>query len=107
MNRLLSLTLVGSLLMAATGCGSVFIGGAIQPATIVRGSVTSVQLGNVLNQSGGTVQVTFVTLLQSSALTTIPFCNNQTNQFPLNQTVSVNFNPGQPCATIIVVVFIA
>jgi hypothetical protein len=84
----------------------VFIGGAIQPATTVPGSVTSVQLGSVVNGPGGTVQVTFVTLLQSSTSSTIAFCSNHTTQFPVNQMVSVNFNPGQPCGTIIAVVIV-
>jgi hypothetical protein len=34
------------------------------------------------------------------------FCGDQTTLFPLNQTVRVNFNPGQPCATVIVVVIV-
>jgi len=37
---------------------------------------------------------------------TIGFCDDQTSLFPLDQTVRVNFNPGQPCATVIVVVII-
>jgi hypothetical protein len=106
MKHLFSLTLIGLLLLSVAGCGAVFIGGAILPATTVTGSVTSVQLGSVVNSAGGTVQVTFVTLLQSSASSTIAFCSNHITQFPLNQTVSVNFNPGQPCGTIIAVVIV-
>lgn len=106
MKHLFSLTLIGSLLLSAAGCGAVFIGGVIQPATTVTGSVTSVQLSSVVNGAGGTVQVTFVTLLQSSASSTIAFCSNHISQFPLNQMVSVNFNPGQPCGTIIAVVIV-
>jgi hypothetical protein len=34
------------------------------------------------------------------------FYGDQTTLFPLNQTVRVNFNPGQPCATVIVVVIV-
>ena len=106
MKYLFSLTLIGSLLLSAAGCGAVFIGGAILPATTVTGSVTSVQLDSVVNGGGGSVQVTFVTLSQSSTSSTIAFCSNHTTQFPLNQTVSVNFNPGQPCANLIVVVIV-
>jgi hypothetical protein len=102
---LLLLTAVALLLSCGTHCGSVFVGGAIQNGTLtVHGSVTNVQLGNVVSSSGGTLQVTFVTFLQSNVPTTIGFCSNQTAQFPLNQTVSVNFTSGEPCATLIVVV---
>jgi hypothetical protein len=53
-----------------------------------------------------TVQVTFVTLLQNGTSSTIGFCGDQSVLFPLDQTVRVNFNPGQPCATVIVVVVV-
>jgi hypothetical protein len=106
MRRIFALTSIAMLLLSAARCGSVFIGGALEPATTVRGSIISVQLGGVTNEVGGTVQVTFVTLLQNNAFSAFTFCNNQISQFPLNQLVTVNFNPGQPCATIIAVVFI-
>ena len=104
MKRLFLLTLTVSLLLCTAGCGAVFVGGAILPTSTVVGSITSVQLGSIVNASGGSVQVTFVTLSQNGTPTTIAFCSNQVNQFPLNQVVSVNFNPGQLCATIVVVV---
>lgn len=72
----------------------------------MTGSVNFVQLGNVVNGSGGTVQVTFVTFAQNGLSSTIGFCDDQTSLFPLDQTLRVNFNPGRPCATIIVVVII-
>jgi hypothetical protein len=102
-----SLAAIGLMFLCTTQCGSVFVGGAIQPGTAtVHGSITNVQLGNVISNVGSTVQVTFVTFLQGGAFTTLGFCNNQINQFPLNQTVNVNFNPGQSCATLIVVVVV-
>ena len=106
MKRLLSAVLIGLLLMVSTGCGNVFIRGAINPGSTMTGAVTFVQLGNVLNGSGGTVQVTFVTFLQSGFSSTFGFCDDQRSRFPVDQTVRVNFNPGQPCATILVVVII-
>jgi hypothetical protein len=69
-------------------------------------AVSIVQLGNVLNGTGGTVQVTFVTFLQNGTSFTLALCGDQTNLFPLDQTVSVDFNPGQPCATVIVVAIV-
>jgi hypothetical protein len=94
-----------SLLLFSTGCGNVFVRGAIETGSTIQGSVSIVQLGNTLN-GRETVQVTFVTLLQNSISSTIGFCGDQTTLFPLNQTVRVNFNPGQPCATVIVVVIV-
>jgi hypothetical protein len=84
----------------------VFISGAINPGSTMTGAVTFVQLGNVLNGSGGTVQVTFVTFLQNGFSSTLGFCDDQRSRFAVDQTVRVNFNPGQPCATILVVVII-
>jgi hypothetical protein len=103
--RLLSPLLVLSLLLLSTGCGNIFVRGAIETGSTIQGSVSVVQLGNTPNGME-TVQVTFVTLLQNSISSTIGFCGDQTNLFPLNQTVRVNFNPGQPCATVIVAVII-
>lgn len=82
-----------------------FIGGAIQTGTI-HGSVTGVTVSNVMNGTGGTTQVTFVTFFQNSASTTIHFCGDQATQFPINQTVSVNFNSGQVCSVLVAVVIL-
>jgi hypothetical protein len=103
--RLLSPLLVLSLLLLSTGCGKVFIRGAIEAGSTIQGSVSLVQLGNALSGME-TVQVTFVTLLQNGISSTIGFCGNQTTLFPLNQTVRVTFNPGQPCATVLAVVIV-
>ncbi len=105
MKRLLPPLVVLWLLLFSTDCGNVFLRGAIEIGSTIQGSVSIVQLGNTLN-GRETVQVTFVTLLQNSISSTIGFCGDQTTLFPLNQTVGVNFNPGQPCATVIVVVIV-
>jgi len=104
--RLLSLILVGSFLLSSAGCGNVFFRGAIQTGSTIQGSVSTVQIGSVLNGTGGTVQVTFVTFLENGTFSTIGFCADQASLFPLDQTVLVNFNPGQPCATIIIVTIV-
>ena len=104
--KLLSAVLTGTLLVLSTGCGNVFIRGAINTGSSTTGSVSFVQLAHVLNGTGGTVQVTFVTFLQNGFSSTIGFCDDQRSLFPVDQTVRVNFNPGQPCATILVVVII-
>ena len=103
MARLLSLILAGSFLVSSIGCGNVFFRGAIQTGSTIQGSVSTVRTGSLLNGTGGTVQVTFVTFLENGTFSTIGFCADQTSLFPMSQTVMVNFNPGQPCATVIVV----
>ncbi len=90
MKRLLCLILAGSFLLSSIGCGNVFVRG----------------MGSVLNGTGGTVQVTFVTFIENGTFSTVGFCADQTSLFPLDQTVLVNFNPGQPCATVIIVVIV-
>ena len=111
MTRLLSLILAGSFLLSSTGCGNVIVRGAIQTGTTIQGSVSTVQIGSVLNGTGGTVQVTFVTFLENGTFSTIGFCADPSSAdlaslFPLGQTVLVNFNPGQPCATVIIVTIV-
>jgi len=101
--RFLPRVIIVSLLLLSAGCGKVFVGGAIALGSTIQGSVTSVQLGQTLDGTGGTVEVTFVTFVQSNSSTNVGFCGDQTTLFPLDQTVSVNFNPGPFCATIIVV----
>jgi hypothetical protein len=103
--RLLSAFLVVSVLLLCSSCGNVFVGGAINFST-VSGFVGIVQLTTVIDGGGGSVLVTFVTFLQEGTSTTIGFCGDQTSQFPLNQMVTTNFNPGQPCATLVVVIFL-
>jgi hypothetical protein len=98
--------LVVSLLFFSTGCGNVFFRGDIQTGSTIQGSVSVVELGNILNGIGETIQVTFVTFLENGTSSTLTFCDDQTTLFPLDQTVRVNFNPGQPCSTIIVVVIV-
>jgi hypothetical protein len=100
--RLLSLLLVVSLLLLCSSCGDIFVGGAINFSTM-SGFVSIVHLTTV-SDGNGSVQVTFVTFLQQGTSSTMGFCGDQTSQFPLNQMVTTNFNPGQPCATIIVVI---
>ena len=101
MTRLLSIVLIALSLLWSAACGDVFVG-AFGTASTFQGTVTVVQLSD----AGGNVQVTFVTFLESGAPFTIGFCGDQTGLFPLNRTVRVNFNPGQLCATVMVVVIV-
>jgi hypothetical protein len=93
--------LIASILLYATACGNVFVRATFGTASTLQGTVNSVQLS-----TNGNAQVTFVTFLQSGALFTIGFCGDQTSLFPLNRTLTINFNPGQTCATIIAIVIV-
>ena len=101
MKRLLSPLLVLSLFLLSAGCGNVFVRGAIEPGSTIEGLVSIVEI-----ETQGTLQVTFVTLLQNGTSSTIGFCGDQSALFPLQHSVRVNFNPGKPCATVIVVVIV-
>jgi hypothetical protein len=100
--RLLVTLLIALSLLYATGCGDVFVDATFGTASTFQGTVSLVQLSDV----NGNVQVTFVTFLQSGAPFTIGFCGDQTSLFPPTQTVRVNFNPREPCATIVTVVIV-
>jgi hypothetical protein len=100
--RLLLLILVIAFLLSSAGCGAVFVSGVITTGSTFQGTVNIVQL----TQVNGSTQVTAVTFLQNGFLSTMNFCGDEISQFPLTQTVQVNFNPGLPCATILLVVII-
>ena len=107
MQRLLSIVLICSFSLLSTGCGNVFVGGAINPGfSTVSGTVSFIQVTSVIDGNGSTIQVTFVTFFQSGSSSTVGFCGDQSTQFPMNQTVRADFNPGQNCSTIIVIVII-
>jgi hypothetical protein len=89
------------------GCGNVFIRGALPAgSSTVSGSVSVVQLSAVIGENGTTVQVTFVTFLQSGASSTVGFCGDRRDQFPMQQIVRADFNPGTPCASIITILIL-
>ncbi len=95
------------LALSLSGCGGVVaIGGAASPGNlaVVKGTVSSVQLSSVPGSSGSMVQVTFVGFQTNFNTSQVGFCGNATNQFPMNTMVTVNFNPGQDCNVISVVV---
>ena len=92
--------------LSLCGCGGVVaIGGAATPGelAVVKGTVSSVQLSSVPG-NGGMVEVTFVGFQTGFMTSQIAFCGNSMNQFPMNTSVTVNFNPGQNCNVISVVV---
>ncbi len=102
MSRFLSFIVVIGLILSCAGCGAFFIGGAITTGSTFQGTVSVAQLSAV----NANVQVTFVTFLHNGSSSRMTFCGNQISLFPPNQTVQVNFNSGQPCATLLLVVVI-
>lgn len=106
MQRLLIILLLASLCVDVMACGNVFVRGALLTNSSISGSVSIVQLSSVIDGSGSSVQVTFVTFLQEGTSSSMTFCGNQTSLFPLNQTVRAQFNPGGSCATIVTVVIV-
>jgi hypothetical protein len=102
--RLLSALLIACLALICSSCGNVDIHGAINPGSTITGFVSVVQLSSVIGSNGNTVLVTFVTFFSGGTSSTLGFCGDQVAQFPLNQTMQVNFTPGQTCAAIIVII---
>jgi hypothetical protein len=105
--RLLPALLIVGLVISGVGCGNIFIRGAILSGTsTVSGFVSVVQFSTVIGGDGTMIQVTFVTLLQHGASSTIGFCGDQRSQFPMEQTVRAQFTPGQPCDSVIEITII-
>ena len=78
------------LVLTLPGCGNIFIRGALPAgSSTVSGSISVVQLSAVIGENGTTVQVTFVTFLQSGVSSTIGFCGDRRDQFPMQQIVRV------------------
>jgi hypothetical protein len=68
-------------------------------ATSFTGFVSIVHLGSVSN-NGTFITVTIVTFLQSGTSSNFTFCGDVVNQFPLDNTVRVNFLSATPCSTV-------
>ncbi|MGA9812671.1 MAG: hypothetical protein WBQ64_07845 [Terriglobales bacterium] len=102
----LSLLLAICMMVTLTGCGNVFfVGGALNPGTSsISGVVSVVQVSAVIGDSGTTVQVTFVTFQRDGISSTIGFCGDERDRFPMQQIVRANFTPGQNCASIVTIV---
>ena len=93
------------LALSLAGCGGTIGIGGVTPGymVVVRGLVSSVQLSSVV-ATGGFVQVTLVGLETSGTTQQFAFCGDNSSQFPMHTSVTVNFNPGQDCNQISVVI---
>lgn len=100
MQRLLAVLLVVGLVLLSAGCGNVFVRGVIQTGiSTVNGFVSVVQI-TVVNGTS----VTFVTFLSNGTSSTLGFCGDQRQRFPMNQNVRTEFNPGNTCDSIVTIV---
>ena len=103
MKRLLVVLLVACLTSLWASCGNVFVGGGFQPGqSSLTGAVSFVEVNTVV-WDGASIEVTLVSFLQEGFSSSLTFCGDQSGQFPIDQTVTMNFTPGQPCATLVTV----
>ncbi len=102
MQRLLAALLVVAFILLCVGCGNVFVHGVIQPGiSSVNGLVSVIHITVVDGKT-----VTVVTFLGGGTSSIIGFCGDQRPRFPMNQDVRTDFRPGQPCNSIVAVVFL-
>ena len=106
MARLFSvLFLMASLLLA--GCGHVFAGFVSNPqlpSSSVSGIVIVVRLGSANDSNGQPVTLTAVTFSNAGLSNSVNFCGDQRSQFPMNQSVRAQFDPGALCSNLVSVV---
>ncbi len=100
-----ALLLTASLLLA--GCGQVLVGFVSNPqvpSSSISGVVIVVRLGSANDSNGQPVTLTAVTFSNAGLSNDMNFCGDQRSQFPLNQSVRVQFNPGALCSNLVSVV---
>ena len=99
------LALLTSLLL--TGCGGIFVGFVSNPQispSSVSGIVIVVQLETSSDINRNSITFTAVTFSNGGLSSNVNFCGDQRSQFPLNQSVRANFNPGNVCSNLVSVV---
>ena len=106
MRRLMACLLLSSLVSTLlSGCGAVRVQGFFDSGvSTVSGFVSGVQVTTVPGANGTVIVVTVVTFRQALGFTTANFCGNFGSQFPLSAFAQVNFKPGQPCSTVVVII---
>lgn len=94
-------------LLLLTGCGGVFVGFVSNPQgppLSVSGIVIAVHLQTSTDVNGNSVTFTAVTFSNGGLSNNVNFCGDQRSQFPLNQSVRAQFNPGTLCSNLVSVV---
>ena len=94
------------LVVFLAGCNGVTTFSAFSNPGIANaiGVVSIVRFTAVIGPNGTLINVTIVTLAQNGFSNDNTFCGDVRNQFPMNAFISVNFNPGQPCNTVVKVI---
>jgi hypothetical protein len=90
------------------GCGAYFVGFVSNPGgnQTISGTISTVQLSFVQDITGETIVLTAVTFLNSGAATTLNFCGNQQEKFPVGDDVRADFSTGVLCSTLLAVVVV-
>lgn len=90
------------------GCGAYFVGFVSNPggSQIISGTVSTVQLTSIRDITGETIILTAVTFTNSGIATTINFCGDQREKFPVDHDVQVDFNTGVYCSRLLAVVVV-
>ncbi len=104
MRRLVACFVLSSLLAASlSGCGDVIFRGTLNSDfSSVSGTISQVTL-TTLPQNGTTIVVTIVIFEEVLGFSTVNFCGDAQLRFPMNSFAEVNFQPGQPCSTVIAI----
>jgi hypothetical protein len=104
--RLVACFLLSSLVCVVLGgCGAVRVQGFLNSdIASVSGFVSGIHIVTVPGADRTVITITIVTLQQTLGFTTTNFCGNVGAQFPMRSFAQVNFQPGQPCSTIVVIV---
>ncbi len=100
-----------SFLLAALlliGCGATFVGFAWDPyGTATFTGVVSVVHVTVINDgTGALITISAVTLVTEGTPTTLNLCGDQSDRFPISQTVRAKVSSGSPCSTLVAVVIL-
>jgi hypothetical protein len=95
-----------ALSLVLAGCGQVFVGFVSNPGGAMRvsGTISNVQMGFLNDGHGTLVTFTAVTFVNGGAATTINFCGDLQDGFPINRSAQANFTTGIYCATLVAVV---
>lgn len=94
----LLLAFILTISLALTGCGATL--GFNSDLRAVSGTVSSVHI----SATGDGATVTLVTLQSNGIANQLAFCGSNADQFPMNTSVTVKFNPGQNCNQIVLVI---
>jgi hypothetical protein len=90
------------------GCAAYFVGFVSNPGgnQTISGTVSTVQLSFVQDITGETISLTAVTFLSPGTATTLNFCGDQQEKFPVGDDVRADFSTGVFCSTLLAVVVV-